>query len=327
MTVLSGRMPVRATATTLVRAQWSGLLLAVVAGSVALAVSTDNFATQFNQYTLLRNLSLTLVIGFGQMITLAVGELNLSLGALGGLVAVVSGGMMDAWGLPLALAIVLGLALGAACGFANGMLITRTKISGFIITLATGSAFAGIDFGITKAQPFSNIPSALVTFGQGRSGGIPYQLAVPILVALLMGLLLNRVRLGRHLLAVGGNRHAAELAGISPARAVVWAHVVSGLLAAIAAIMTVAQLASAQPTIGDDWLIQSFTVPIIGGAALAGGDVSATGTVLAAAVITLIENGLVLENVDPYWVQFLLGMLILGAVGLSRFRSARVRSA
>jgi ribose transport system permease protein len=97
----------------------------------------------------------------------------------------------------------------------------------------------------------------------------------------------------------------------------------SGLLAAGAAILAVAQLGSAQPTIGSDWLILSFAAPIIGGAALSGGYVSVLATALAVVLLTLIQNGLVLEQIDPFWVQFLLGGLILTAVGLDRLRVAR----
>jgi ribose transport system permease protein len=104
---------------------------------------------------------------------------------------------------------------------------------------------------------------------------------------------------------------------------VVLAHVISGTLAAIAAVLAVAQLGSAQPTIGADWLLLSFAAPIIGGAALTGGYISVLGTMFAVVLIALIENGMVLAKVDPYWVQFLLGALILAAVGLNRWRAIK----
>jgi ribose transport system permease protein len=108
---------------------------------------------------------------------------------------------------------------------------------------------------------------------------------------------------------------------------VVRAHTLSGVLVAVAAVLGTAQLGSAQPTIGADWVLTSFAIPIIGGTALTGGYVSVAGTFLAAVVIALINNGLVLTNANPYWVQFLLGLLILGAVGLGRVREVRIRPA
>jgi ribose transport system permease protein len=108
---------------------------------------------------------------------------------------------------------------------------------------------------------------------------------------------------------------------------IVVGHALSGLLAGIAAVLAVAQLGSAQPLIGADWLLLSFAAPIIGGAALAGGYVSVAGTVLAVLVIGLIQNGLVLVKVDPYWVQFLLGALIVAAVALNRWRAPPAKRA
>src|SRR5258707_6715201 len=131
---------------------------------------------------------------------------------------------------------------------------------------------------------------------------------------------MGKTLLGRHLLRVGVNLTAAALSGISLKRSLVWVHSLSGLLVAVAAVLGTAQLGFAQPTIGADWVLTSFAVPIIGGTALAGGYVSVVGTFLAAIIIALMNNGLILIQADPYWVQFLLGVLILGAVGLGQVR-------
>ena len=112
------------------------------------------------------------------------------------------------------------------------------------------------------------------------------------------------------------------MSGISLKRSLVWVHSLSGLLVAVAAVLGTAQLGSAQPSIGADWVLTSFAVPIIGGTALLGGSVSVVGTFLAAIVIALMNNGLILIQADPYWVQFLLGLLILGSVGLGQLRVA-----
>jgi ribose transport system permease protein len=203
----------------------------------------------------------------------------------------------------------------------------RTGINGFIITLATASAFTGINLGITESIPFYKMPAALVAFGEQRVGAFPYLLVAPVIVAALLGLFFARTVPGRQLLAYGGNAQAAELSGIPRERTIVLAHVLSGLLAAGAAILAVAQLGSAQPTIGSDWLLLSFAAPIIGGAALTGGHVSVLGTLFAVVLIALIENGMVLAKVDPYWVQFLLGALILAAVWLNRWRAVKTGTA
>jgi ribose transport system permease protein len=184
-----------------------------------------------------------------------------------------------------------------------------------------------LNYGITRAIPFYKMPPTLVALGDQRIGPLPYLVVAPILVVVLLAIFLYRMPLGRRLLAVGGNANAAAFSGISPARMIILAHAISGLLAAGAAILAVAQLGSAQPLIGSDWLLLSFAAPIIGGTVLAGGYVSIIGTSLAVVVIALIQNGLVLAKVDPYWVQFLLGALILATVGLNRWRATAVRGA
>jgi ribose transport system permease protein len=301
--------------------EWSGLAAAIVIGAAALAFIAPNFLTEFNLYVMLRSLSVGLLVAFAQMITLGVGQMNIAVGAIGGLVAVMFGGIMEVYGCPIALAVPLALAIGALGGLINGLLTVRTGINAFIITLATASAFTGINFGLTGSIPFYKMPPALVAFGDQHVSALPYLLVAPLIVAALLGLFFSRTPPGRRLLAFGGNPHAAELSGISRGRVVVSAHVLSGLLAAIAAVLGVAQLGSAQPTIGGDWLLLSFAAPIIGGAALTGGYISVLGTMFAVFLIGLIQNGMVLAKVDPYWVQFVLGALILAAVGLNRWRA------
>jgi ribose transport system permease protein len=309
----------------LLKADWAGLAAAIVLGGVALSIISPAFLSEFNFYVLLRSACVSLLVAFAQMVTLGVGQMNLSVGAMGGMVAVLFGGMMEVYGVPLWLAVPLAIGIGALGGLINGLLTVRTGINGFIVTLATGSAFTGINLGLTKSIPFYNMPQALQDFGNGRVGAFPYLLVAPIIVAPLLGLFLFRLPIGRRLLAVGGNAHAAALSGISPGNAVILAHCLSGVLAAIGAVLAVAQLGSAQPLIGDDWLLLSFAAPIIGGTALAGGSVSLIGAVLAVFVIAMIQNGLVLANVDPYWVQFVLGALILAAVALNRWRARPAR--
>lgn len=313
----------------LTRADWLALLILIILGAIGLSLVTPRFGSTYNFYVLLRNVSVTVVVGLSQMVVLAVGELNLSVGALGGFVTVVLGLMMEVWHVPLPLAILLALVIGSLAGLINGLLIVTSRINGFIITLATASAFTGMSLGLTQAIPFYQLPASFTRFGQAAFGPIPYVLLVTVLLALVMAGLLGKTVLGRQLLAVGGNRTAAALSGISINRSLVWAHTISGFLIAVAAVLGTAQLGSAQPTIGADWVLTSFAVPIIGGTALAGGYVSVVGTFLAAIIIALMNNGLILIQADPYWVQFLLGVLILGAVGLGQVRvvwKARTRA-
>lgn len=301
-------------------AEWTWLAAIVGLECLVLALLERSFLTQFNLYVLLRGVAVTLLVACAQLVVVAIGQLNLSVGAIGGLVAVCTGGMMEVWGLPSVAAIPIGLLLGMTAGLVNGALTARTGINGFVITLATASAFTGITIGLNNAKPFYDLPAGYVAFGQARIGPMPWIGVVTVLVVLGLAFLLNRLLLGRQILAVGGNVRAAALSGIPVDRVVIAAHVLSGLLAAVAAILLMARLGSAQPSIGSDWLLPSFAIPIVGGVALTGGGAPILTTVLAAFLIALIDNGLVLAKADPYWIQFLLGAIILGAVGVNRLR-------
>jgi ribose transport system permease protein len=149
---------------------------------------------------------------------------------------------------------------------------------------------------------------------------------VTIVLTILLAAFLSQVVLGRQLLAVGGNPLAARLSGLPIRRATLTAHAISGLFAAVAGTMLMAQLGQGQPTIGATWVLPSFAGPIIGGASLSGGTAPILGTVLAMVLISLIDDGLVLVNADPFWVQFLIGALILGAVVLGRTRLSDIRA-
>lgn len=306
-----------------INVDWLGLFLIVAISTVLMALVSPAFLSTYNLYVLLRDVSITLLVALSQLIVLAVGQMNLSLGRIAGLVVMISGGMMELFKVPMEIALPLGLVLGAACGLLNGVLITRTGINAFIVTIATSSIFLGINFGLTSAKPFYHMPKEFVAFGQARLAWFPHIAVITVIVTILMAAFVSRMVPGRQILAVGGNLSAAETSGLPIKRVVVSAHVISGVVAAIAGILLMARLGQAQPPIGQDWLLPSFAAPIIGGVALAGGSVSIVGTVLAAFFISIIFDALVLLNTDPYYYQFLLGLLILGAVGFDRLSKQR----
>jgi ribose transport system permease protein len=303
---------------------WFGPFAVTVAAVVIVGALQPSFLSPFNIQILLLAISINALVAFSQMIIIAIGQMNLSVGAIGGLAAISFAGMMEVWGLPWPVAGLLALAIGLVAGMVNGVLCAYTGISAFIITLATLSVYKGINLGITEAQPFYQIPDTVKWLGNATVlGPIPWLVLPFVLCAAALWYLLFRLPLGRSILAVGGNAHAAELSGISVPRAVIVAHALSGFLAAMAGIMLVARLQLGQPSIGDDWLILSFAAPIIGGAVLTGGRVSVAGTCFGVAIVAIITQVLVLFNIDPFLVQVVLGVLILWAVGVNRIREVR----
>ncbi len=307
---------------------WIGPALVSAVAIAVISFFQPSFLTPFNIFVLLSAISVNMLVALGQLVIIAVGQMNLALGSIGGLVAICFAAMMELWGFPPVLALAGGFLIGILAGMAGGFVIARTGITAFIITLAGLQIFKGINLGITKAQPFYGVPQSVKDFGNtSMFGPIPWLVLPMIIVSVAVWYLFARLRIGRHILAIGGNRSAAELSGIDVNSTVIWAHGLSGLLAAAAGMMLVARLQLGHPTIGDDWLISSFAAPVIGGAVLSGGHVSVPGTFFGVVIIAIITQALVLFAIDPFVVQIVLGGLILWAVGINRLREARVAKA
>lgn len=301
--------------------EWLPLLGLAIVGIIILANISANFLSTYNLFVMLRILSVMCLVALSQMVVIAIGQMNLAVGAIGGLVAILFGAMLEVYQVPIPVAILAGALLGLACGALSGWLIAWTQISGFIITLAMLSVFTGLNYGITKSIPFYNMPQALKSWYDAYLGPIPVILFIPLIAAVGVGVFLRYTRPGRAMLAMGGNPAAAELAGISLFRTTIIAHCLSGGLAGIAGMVAVARLGTAEPTIGSDWLLPSFAAPVIGGAALAGGHVSVVGTMVAVVIVVLLENGLVLARTNPFYIQFFLGALILFTVLFNHWRN------
>jgi len=298
------------------------ILAANVLLAFVLVLVTPTFGTPYNAYVLLKATSISVVVGLAQLVVLSVGQFNLSVGGLAGL-ATAGVAVAAKAGAPLAVIVLVALAVGVLGGVLNGLLVAKTGLSGFILTLATGGVFTGLNYGITQGAPTSPVSTALEQFGVGQVLFVPNLFWLALLVAAVLAAFYRWAPAGRAWLATGGNAEAAELSGVSRGASVVGAYVVSGALSAVAALMVVSNIKSAQPETGNTWLILSFTVPIIAGALLSGGNAPVFTSVLAALLVTMIDNGLTLVNVDAYWVTLLQGVLIFIAVVVTRSRARR----
>jgi ribose transport system permease protein len=296
-----------------------GLLVLIALFAALFGLATPGFLSAFNLFTLGRTMSIDIMIGFGMMVVIVSGGLNLSLGATGVCAAMVTGWLIQSLGAPWPLALLGGLGAGALLGFVNGFVIVRTGLHSFIITLASMSIFFGMMVFLTRAESFRELPPALAAFGRARLlGFVSPLLLVTLAVAALLIVLYRYTVLGRGMLAAGARPEAAELSGIRVGRMVVACHVLSGILAGIAALMLVTRHGAAIPSmagqLGQDWLLPAFLGPVLGGTLLTGGRVSVVGTLLGAALVTMLTNGLLLLRVGEFWVQACLGLILLLAV-------------
>ena len=164
--------------------------------------------------------------------------------------------------------------------------------------------------------PYTEIPTGFTTLGRGNLFGLPYMLFLAAATLAAVWYLFRFTTLGRRLLATGGNEKAAKMAAVDTDRMQLIANILSGLFAAVAGICTVSMNGAAQPTTGQDWMIYSFAVSVIGGTALAGGVICPIGIAIAAFLVVIIKNGLVMLNANIYFEQTYLGLILLGAVSI-----------
>ena len=300
---------------------WLPLLVVAILGGVAMRMANARFATEYNLFVILQSVAAFALIGFAVMVVLSVGDISLAVGGIASTASVLFGWLVQIVHIPSVLAALIVGLYGLVAGVTNGILITKSRLSGFIVTLVTGVAWGGVALGFTHASAFQNIPSDWTAFGQARIGFFPMIGIVTVVIAVGLVALYRWSPLGRAMLAIGGNKEAALLVGISPARQLIVAHSLSGLLAAAAALLYIARIGSAPPDLGADWVLISFAVAIIGGTALFGGRVSVVGAVIAAIVLAAIDNALILLNVSQYGITFAQGFLILLAILLGNMRN------
>jgi ribose transport system permease protein len=303
-------------------------LLAVVLGSwLFFAFFAKGFTSDFNINAFSRSVSIWIVIGLAQMVVLVIGQMNISVGAIGGVAAMILGWMLQGWGLPWPIAVIAAVLAGFALGALNGFVIVRSRINAFVVTLGSASVFTGLMYIATKADAFRALPADFVGLGRARPiFGLPisWLVIVMFVVIFALWLLYRGTTLGRQMLATGANQRAARMAGVPTDRIILLTHALSGALAGIAGIMLVLRLGSAIPSIGEEWLLPSFAAPAIGGTQLSGGVVNVFGTLLGGLLIGTIENGLNLLDIPNFWVQLVTGLVLLLAVLLDRARTVAV---
>ena len=300
------------------------LAVLLVLEIVVFSLIGTNFASVANGFEVLR---LSVEIGLLALALTPVitsGGIDLSVGSLMGLSAVVFGKLWRDGGLPIGAAAALALGLGAIAGSVNGFLITRGGIPPLIVTLGSFSLYRGLAEGITGGvDNFTQFPDRFLFLGQGYLlGGIPAQVPVLIVVAAAFWLLLHRMTVGRGLVAIGFSEGGARYAGLPVERLVALAYILSGLVSSLAAIVYVAHLGQAKADAGTGYELAAITAVVLGGTSIFGGRGSIPGTLLGLLAIAVLQNGLRLADLPAELAGVLTGTLLLVAIGLDRQSAA-----
>jgi rhamnose transport system substrate-binding protein len=304
------------------------LLLVIVAECVVFGVAGHNFATAGNAFEITR---LSVEIGLLALALTPIivsGGIDLSVGSMMGLAAIVLGFLWRDAGLPMPLAIALTLLLGIAGGALNAVLITRLNFPPLIVTLGTLSLFRGIAEGVTGGiQHYSGFPTAFLALGQGYVGGrVPTQFFILIAAAVGGAWWLHRTTVGRALYAIGHSPEGARYAGIPVGRRLAGVYILSGFAASLAAVIYVAHLGQAKSDAGTGYELMAITAVVLGGASIFGGRGTILGTVLGLFSIVLLQNGLRLTGQPAELSGILTGVLLVGTIVVDLFtRQAQTR--
>ncbi len=308
----------------LFRRHESVLLLVLLLECAVFSVIGTNFLTAPNAFEITR---LSVEIGLLALALTPViitGGIDLSVGSMMGLAAVVLGGLWRDAQVSMAVAIGVTLLLGLAGGSLNGLLITRLGLPPLIVTLGTFSLFRGIAEGLTRGiENYSGFPARFLFLGQGYVGGvIPTQLFVLIIAIAGFAWLLHRTAFGRSLYAIGFSSEGARFAGIPVGRDVFFVYLLSGLAASVSAIIYVAHLGQAKSDAGSGFELMAITAVVLGGTSIFGGRGTIAGTILGLFALVVLQNGLRLAGQPAELTGILTGVLLLGTIILNRVSTA-----
>lgn len=299
--------------------------IAAIAIGVFMTVTSDSFATYNNIFNTTRNFAFIGIMALGQTAVIITGGIDLAVGSVMGLVGIVFGLLMSN-GHSLWFSAAVGLLVALAAGAVNGYLIAYLKLSPFVVTLGMLSIARSLALIVSNNQMFYQFgpdEQLLLRLGGGETLGIANPVLILILLTLLMGFLLNFTAWGRYVYAIGGNEQAARLTGVPVNRIKVSVYMLSSLTAGIAAILMVGWLGSVTNALGLTYELRVIAASVIGGANLVGGEGTAYGAFIGAALLEIIRNSLLLAGVDPYWQGTFIGLFIILAVLLERIRGQR----
>ncbi|WP_439662408.1 ABC transporter permease [Lentzea sp. HUAS TT2] len=287
----------------------NGALAGLVVLALVIAIMQPAFLNAQNLLNVGVQAAVIAIMAFGMTFVVVAGGIDLSVGSIAALAAMV--GALTAG--------PIGLVVGALCGLVNGALVSYGKLPPFIATLAMLSVARGLTLVFSEGQPHET--DALVTFlGSNLTPMLPLPLLLMLAFFGVTGLILTRTNLGRRMYAIGGNEEAAKLSGIDVRRNKLWIYALSGLFAAAAGLVLAGRLGSAGPQAAVGYELDAIAAVVIGGASLSGGVGRATGTLVGALVLAVLRNGLNLLQVPPFWQQVVIGAVIALAALLDSLR-------
>ncbi|MGH3291568.1 MAG: ABC transporter permease [Trebonia sp.] len=298
-----------------------GVIAACIGVFVIVTILQPRFANEGNLQVIGLDLANYGILTIGVGVVILTSGIDLSPGSVVALCSVVSAYLNVNDNVPVGLCIVISIAIGAVIGYLHGWFVTRLDVPPFAITLVTLTAAAGGALALTSGQPISGVAFAYQDLTLSKVAGIPVPDIIFVVVAIVAWILMERTYIGRQIYAVGGNREAARLAGIPVKRRLVLTYVISGACAGLVAVLVIGRVGVGDPSVGSGWELDAIAGAVIGGVSLYGGEGRIVGMVFGILLLMLINNALIVLDVNPYYQQVALGLVLGVAIVADRIRA------
>jgi rhamnose transport system permease protein len=288
------------------------LLLAIAL--FTLSQMSDSFFTKVNLLNQVRLMAEVGLIALAMTLVIVTGGIDLSVGSIAGLAAILLGVLWAKAGFPLPLAATLAILGGTLAGLGNGLIITRFGVPPLIATLATLALYRGIAEGLSQGRSVRGYPESFYVLGQGEVLGLPTQVVILLVAAVLVGIALQMTAFGRTVLAIGANETAARFSSLPVDRVKMIVYGFSGFMSGLAGVLLVSRVTTTRSDMGMGWELDAITAVVLGGASIFGGRGTVLGTILALALIQCLKSGLSLAGVKTDGTIVLIGLFLIGAV-------------
>lgn len=304
-----------------------GLLIGFVVLCIIFTVLEPTFLSTANIMNVLRQISVNAVLAYGMTFVLLAAGIDLSMGSMVSFASVFCAYFISMKGVPVFVVVALALAVGGVLGCVNGLIVTKTGMWPFIVTLSTSLIIGGLAYSISKGSPVRVMDEAFNKIGTGFIGPVSLPVVYMLVLLLVCYLILQKTCLGRHIYAVGGNAEAAKFAGISIVKIGVIVYTISGVFASFTGIFLTARMYTGQPTLGASMVNDAIAATVVGGTSMAGGKGRIVGTLIGAMLIGIISNGMNLLGLSSYLQDIAKGLIILGAVYIDTVSTKRMQKA
>lgn len=281
------------------------------------SVIAPRFLTVGNITNVLTQVSVNAIIAVGMTFVILTGGIDLSVGSIVAITGAVAASL-DKAHFNIVMIILIVLVIGAIIGYLNGFIIAKCNIQAFIATLATVTVFRGVTYVYTQGNPISGLGKSFMALGNKKAAGIPLPVIIMAVVVLIGAYIVSQTKFGRYVYAIGGNEDSARLSGINTKKIKNYVYMISGITAAISGIIVTSRIGSASPNAGASFELDAIAAVVLGGTSLAGGEGQISGTIIGAVIIGVLNNGLNLLNVSPFYQLIVKGGVILLAVLLDK---------